>query len=75
MEPVIVFLTNLVRTSRNSIFNYQNQEALKIYYKIKLVLFSNPATSVETDTLILNAIVRYVLSTKRFEGVILQDKT
>ena len=75
MEPVIVLLTNLVRTSRNSIFNRQNQEAFKMYYKIKLVPFSNPATSVETDTLILNAFVQYVLSTKRFEGVILQDKT
>ena len=34
-------------------------------------LFGDPASSVETNTLILNATIQYVLSTKRFEETLL----
>ena len=35
------------------------------------LLFGDPASSVETNTLILNATIQYILSTKRFEEALL----
>ena len=52
--------------SINHKFLEQNDSTLT-----QTLLFGDPASSVETNTLILNATIQYVLSTKRFEEALL----
>ena len=47
-------------------FQEQNDSTLT-----QTLLFGDPASSLETNTLILNATIQYVLSTKRFEEALL----
>ena len=58
------FLSNI--KSINHKFLEQNDSTLT-----QTLLFGDPASSVETNTLILNATIQYVLSTKRFEEALL----
>ena len=52
--------------SINHKFLEQNDSTLT-----QTLLFGDPASSVETNTLILNATIQYVLSTKRSEEALL----
>ena len=58
------FLSNM--KSINHKFLEQNDSTLT-----QTLLFGDPACSVETNTLILNATIQHVLSTKRFEEALL----
>ena len=58
------FLSNI--KSINHKFLEQNDSTLT-----QTLLFGDPASSVETNTLILNATIQYVLFTKRFEEALL----
>ena len=58
------FLSNI--KSINHKFLEQNDSTLT-----QTLLFGDPASSVETNTLILNTTIQYVLSTKRFEEALL----